>query len=73
VIILLQILSTPRAISRDRLYLVPIRDVRVVVLEVRHAEDEVAPVTMDGIDRVAFAYNRDIVQISHFAWLPLLM
>ena len=57
----------------NRLYLVPIRDVRVVMLEVRHTEDEVAPVTMDGIDRVAFAYNRDIVQISHFAWLPLLV
>lgn len=43
------------------------------MLEVRHAKDEAAPGTMDGIDRVAFAYNRDIVQISHLARLPLSM
>lgn len=55
----------------NRLYLAPVRNVRVVMPEVRHTGDEVAPGTMDGVDRVAFAYNRDIIQIGHLAWLPL--
>lgn len=68
-----QILPTPRAIPWDRLELGPTRDIRVVMLVMHDAEDEVAPRAMDGVDWVDVPYRDHLVCVHQLAWLPLLV